>query len=302
MKTPRVFVSMPADQWLTPQENEVKWGVVSKIEKLGYTTEVFFDPRGKTSLSASKAWSAVVCEQVMRRCDGCVILGFPRWRFGQGNNQVALSTEYNHYEGALAYTLRLPLLTLVQEGVKGRGVFDRSFGGYIGTIPSNPSKSWLRTKEFQVPFKYWKDELAARRDIFLGYCSASSPVAKKVKAYLETDLQLRVLDWATDFDPARTILQQIEEASRRCGAGVFLFTKDDLLVKGGSKARAVPRDNVVFEAGFFSAQKGKERVLIALQSGAKMPADLGGDIYASLQDNGRIDSIKPVLRKFAAAL
>lgn len=293
---------MPADHWLTSQENEVKWAIVSKIEKLGYTAEVFFDPRGKTSVSASKAWSAVECEQVMQRCEGCVVLGFPRWRFGQGNHQFALPTDYNHYEGALAHTLRLPLLTLVQEGVERRVVFDSSFGGYVGSIPANPSISWLKTKDFQVPFKYWKNELDARRDIFLGYCSASSPVAKKVKNFLEKGLGLRVLDWATDFDPARTILQQIEDASRRCGAGIFLFTKDDVLAKASAKVRSVPRDNVVFEAGFFSAVKGKARVLIALQEGAKMPADLGGDIYASLQENGNIDSIKPVLRKFVGAL
>ena len=105
-----------------------------------------------------------------------------------------------------------------------------------------------------------------------------------------------------DFDPARSILQQIESASQRCSAGVFLFTKDDELVKVGSKSRSVPRDNVVFEAGYFAGTKEKSRVLIVLQDGAKMPADLGGDIYASLSDSGNIDSIKPVLRQFAEAL
>ena len=111
-----------------------------------------------------------------------------------------------------------------------------------------------------------------------------------------------VTDWATDFDPATSILHQIEEASKRCGAGIFLFTKDDALSDGNSKDRAVPRDNVVFEAGYFSALKGKSKVLIVRESGAKMPADLGGDIYASLEDKERIDPIKPVLYKFLEAL
>lgn len=45
-----------------------------------------------------------------------------------------------------------------------------------------------------------------------------------------------------------------------------------------------PRDKVILEAGYFAAAKGKERTLIIRQKGAKMPADLGGDIYAPLLD------------------
>ena len=48
--------------------------------------------------------------------------------------------------------------------------------------------------------------------------------------------------------------------------------------------------------------KGKPRVLIIRESGAKMPADLGGDIYASFADRSKIDTIVPVLRKFIGAL
>ncbi len=64
----------------------------------------------------------------------------------------------------------------------------------------------------------------------------------------------------------------------------------------------MPRDNVVFEAGYFSALKGKAKVLIVRESGAKMPADLGGDIYAALANKEHIEPIKPVLRKFMDTL
>ena len=63
----RIFVSMPADQWLDTQENDLKWSIVDKIEALGYTTEVFFDPRGgKPGLAASSAWSAIEADNVLR--------------------------------------------------------------------------------------------------------------------------------------------------------------------------------------------------------------------------------------------
>jgi hypothetical protein len=238
----------------------------------------------------------------MRRCEGCALLGFSRWRINSDTGQIHLPTEFNHYEGAVAYTLDLPLLVLVQSSVLRRVVFDPTYKGYVGVIPDKPTPKWLTTDGFQVPFKYWYEQLAFRRDVFLGYCSSSKPVAQVIQAFLTHDLGLSVLDWATDFDPATPILQQIEEASKRCGAGIFLFTKDDALPESNLKDRAVPRDNVVFEAGYFSALKGKSKVLIVRETGAKMPADLGGDIYASLENRENIEPIKPVLRKFSEAL
>ena len=302
MKTRRIFVSLPSDFWLTKQENETKWAIVSEVEALGYTTEIFTDPRGMTSIAASQAWSASECENVMRRCDGCVILGFPRWRLTNGNEPFWLPTDFNHYEGALAHTLAIPLLVFLQDGVQRRVVFDPSYKGYVGSIPNEPTVAWLGSNGFKVPFKYWQERLSARRDLFLGYCGAASETALAIKDFVTSTLGLSVLDWAIDFDPATSILQQIQEASRRTGGGLFLFTKDDLLSGKGGKGRAAPRDNVVFEAGYFSALKGKSRVLIVLEKGAKLPADLGGDIYASLDEKSNISPIEPTLRKFAASL
>lgn len=48
--------------------------------------------------------------------------------------------------------------------------------------------------------------------------------------------------------------------------------------------------------------KGKEHVLIVRQFGAKMPADLGGDIYASLENKENIEPVKAVMRKFVTGL
>lgn len=305
MKTKRIFVSLPANEWLTEQENKTKWAIVAAVEDLGYTTEVFVDPRGRSSLAASQAWSANACDQVMRRCDGCVLLGLPRWRINGDDGQILLPTEFNHYEGAVAHTLKLPLLVLVQASVFRRVVFDPNYKGYVGIIPEKPTPEWLTADAFQVPFRFWQEQLELRRDVFLGYCSSSATTARKIKKYLKAKkkgIGITVLDWRKDFDPATSILHQIEEASRRCGAGIFLFTKDDALSGGKAKDRAVPRDNVVFEAGYFSALKGKSRVLIVREDGAKMPADLGGDIYAPLEDKEDIEPIKPVLRKFVEAL
>jgi predicted nucleotide-binding protein with TIR-like domain len=297
----RIHISMPADRHLSPAQNALKWGVVERIERLGYSAEIFNDPTGRKSLAASMVWTADAVDEVVRRCQGTVIIGLPRWKFESPERTDLLPTEFSQYEGAVARTLGLPLLVLRQEDVRDRVVFDRSFGPFVGVIPREASPSWLDTDAFQVPFGYWRGRLEQRRDLFLGYSGASSAVATRLRKFLENEIQATVLDWKRDFKPGRSILQEIEEARSRCSAGIFLFTKDDKLAAGTIR-KAAPRDNVVLEAGYFISDKGKASVLIILEKGAKMPADLGGDIYASLENRKNLSPLKNTMRQFLATL
>jgi hypothetical protein len=266
-------------------------------------SEIFLDPRGTDSLAAELAWSAKRAEDIMRRCVGAAFIGMPRWSFDTPDSVVKLVSEFCQYEGAIARALQLPMLVLAQNDVLRRVVFDSSFGGQIAEMPPDFDRSWLDTRRFGTPFEIWQRQLARRRDVFIGYCSASTSTALEIKQRLVDD-GVTVLDWQTDFAPGRNILQQIDEAGARCGAGIFLFTKDDLAKDDGTirEDRAFPRDNVVFEAGYFIRAKGKDRVLIVREVGAKMPADLGGDIYAELEDRTQIDPIVDTLRRFTEAL
>jgi hypothetical protein len=54
--------------------------------------------------------------------------------------------------------------------------------------------------------------------------------------------------------------------------------------------------------GTFIGLKGKHNVLIVRESGSKMPADLGGDIYASLRDRNSIAPIERTLAAFMNAI
>ena len=300
--TRRIYVSMPADHWLPTNLNALKWGVVEEIEKLGYTPEIFTNPKGKPGLASAKTWSPLDADDIARRCAGAAILGMPRWRFqDEEGSPVLLPTEVNHYEGALAHTLGLPIFVLVQRDVLRRVVFAYNFGGYVAEFPPDAGVGWLHEQEFLVPFGYWKAQLEERRDIFLGYCSRSAATAADIKQYLQS-LGAHVLDWHTDFIPGRTIIDQIGQAAARSSGGIFLFTKDDDLANHGTADTSVPRDNVVFEAGYFSGLKGKRNVLIVRESGSKMPADLGGDIYASLPDKTDITPIKRALAGFIGAI
>ena len=300
--TRRIYVSLPADPWLPRNLNELKWGIVDEIEKLGYTPEIFTNPKGKPGLASPKAWNPRDADHIARRCVGAALLGMARWQFQDQDGQPALlPTEFNHYEGALARTLGLPTLVLVQRDVRRRVVFDMSYGGYVGEFAPDADLGWLHCDEFRVPFLYWKNLLDERRDVFLGYCSSSATTAAAIKRFL-LSMGAKVLDWQTDFIPGRTILDQIAEAAARSVGGIFLFTKDDDLVDHGQRETAVPRDNVVFEAGYFVGLKGKRNVLVIRETGSKMPADLGGDIYASLPDKSNIEPIERTIAAFMGAI
>lgn len=300
--TRRIFVSLPDDRWLTPTQNDLKWGIVERIESAGYLPEIFLDPTGRKSLAAGDPWSADRADKIIRRCYGAALIGLPRWTFNASDGPVRLPTEFSHYEGAVARTLALPLLILAQQNLLRRTVFEDTFGPFVGVFPEGVGRSWLDTPDFERAFGYWHTKLEQRRDVFLGYSGAATSTATEIRDYLEQDLGATVLDWQRDFRFARSILPEIEEARTRCGAGIFLFTKDDDLANPGPGREAAPRDNVVFEAGYFAASKGKDRVLIIRETGAKMPADLGGDIYASLDNRTNLDRLKQSVASFLADL
>ena len=78
-----------------------------------------------------------------------------------------------------------------------------------------------------------------------------------------------------------------------------MFTRDDPF-KGKGK-QAAPRDNVIFDAGFFIPSKGHQRVLVIREEGAEMPADLGRVIYEPLTERGDVPGLEERLRLFLEA-
>jgi hypothetical protein len=289
----RVFVSSSRDEWLDERRRQLKHGIIERIRQAGYEPQ-FFDVPGDGDLVSGKVWNLENVEEVMRRCVGVVVVGLARWAFVHEQRNVLLPSEYCHYEGSLARAYQLPILALVEGSAERRGIFI-PYGLWVLPIPLEADASWLGRDAVVKVFDNWKLELEKRRDVFLGYCGSSTGVARNLIRCLR-ELELSVLDWQADFAPGGSILAQIQEASARCSAGIFLFTRDDEF--DADEEIAAPRDNVVFEAGFFAHAKGKERVLIIREKGAKMPADLGGDIYASLEDRSNIEPLKPAIARF----
>jgi hypothetical protein len=234
----------------------------------------------------------------MRQCVGAVVFGFPRWAIPEASNQnqeKRILGEYNHYEGAVALTFGIPLLLLAEKGVEDRGIVWTGGGKVITYIPRDADEKWVNDVEFVKRFNAWLRELGTRKDVFLGYCSKSAGTAAQIQLRLEKH-GASVLNWAMDFRAGGSILSEIENARAACSCGVFLFSEDDPLE--GTSGCAAPRDNVVFEAGYFMSSKGPERCLIIRHGEAKMPADVGGNIYVHLAKNGDVGAIDGQLRDF----
>jgi predicted nucleotide-binding protein len=165
-----------------------------------------------------------------------------------------------------------------------RGILSQMGGSFVLQVPMQNVPEWLATDKLlrEPPFEKWVERVKARYDVFFGYCSKADELAQNIKRFLADESGLRVLDWATDFRPGRTIMEEIARATATCRCGLFLFTADDPL-EGSPTKTAIPRDNVLLEAGYFMSAHTARRMVVVREKGTKMPADLGGMIYLTIE-------------------
>jgi Predicted nucleotide-binding protein containing TIR-like domain len=291
----RIYLSAPADSNLSQAQLDVKKSIIRVIEQEGFEPQEFF----RSGIPKTMAWSFENVETVMSRCQGVAILAFARWLAASAKDEdsrqsIYLPSEYNHFEGALAFARRLPRLVITDERVRTAGITLLSEGPVI-FWPEGVGAVGTSEARFREQLDSWAHQIRSRPDVFLGYCGEARSTASELTLFIEREVGLRVQNYAMDFSAGPTIYEQIEAAARSCACGIFLFTKDDPLE--GTDG-AAPRDNVVFEAGYFFRANGRERVAVIREEGAKMPADLGGNVYIDLKDRGDIAPIHSQLRRF----
>lgn len=291
--TPRIYISAPIDRHLQPDQLDMKRAILLTIQSQGLEPQEF----GVSGLPKRDGWSFDAADNVLRRCHGAVILAFAQWTASGVTPTLVMPSEYNHFEGAVALTRYVSTLIIKDEIVAPRGIAYYGGGRFVVDIPTGSGTNWLQSPDFRSHFQDWVDSIVKKRhDVFFGYCGRATNVANAIIAYLRS-LDVAVRNWRIDFRPGGTILDEIDAASKSCIGGIFLFTRDDDLVSG-DKVNAAPRDNVLFEAGYFMHAMGPERTLIIREEGTKMPADIGGNIYLHLKDRNDTSTIESGLRKF----
>ena len=295
MQKPRVYVHAPLDQNLSPLRLAVKARILREIADAGFDLQEF----NVSGLPSGLNWTFESAAEVMSRCQGAVIIALPKYEFG---TNMLMPSEYAHFEGALALSLKLPILIVAEEGTRSAGITLLGGGQFINMIPQNDAlmtaasgKGYFDSDRFRKSIEAWINDVKSRSKIFFGYCSKAQSAADSIIKYLMKSLEVDVIDWAMDFGAGATIMEEISSGIRNSRCGLFLFSRDDQFE--GDAQHAAPRDNVIFEAGFCMATKGPKRTIVIREDGAKMPADLGGSIYIGLRDRSDISSIQEKLRQ-----
>jgi Predicted nucleotide-binding protein containing TIR-like domain len=235
----------------------------------------------------------------MRMCHGVVVFAFSQWQAERlnrkQNRKVLMPSEFNHMAAVQAQCAKRPLLVLREKALAERGAFRSGYLPHVVRVPASLNVDWLDSPEFRREFNKWIDEINCFQHVFLGYSSKATNLANAVYKFLAENLKVRVFDWH-DFRPGDTIWESIERAERLTTCGLFLFMADDRLAAGESHEFA-PRDNVVYEAGYFAGAKGRRRSLVIREEGAKVPSDLGGILYIPLRDRAHLSPIETPLRE-----
>lgn len=284
-----VKVSTGRPENLSKRQNAFLDALMMKLTEQGLETARESPPRDNIEKRYEK----------IRDVDGVIVIAFSQWSacrlHRKQDRQCLLPSEFAHISNTMAIAAEKPLLVIVEKDLDLRGTLREGYIPRPAKPPRSLTSEWLETDEFQADFKSWLVEVNRHRHVFLGYAAEAEPVAKSISFFL-TGLGVDVLDWH-QFRTSGFILQRIEEAARATSCGIFLFTASDQLTRETGSHKA-PRDNVIFELGYFSGQKGKERTLVIVEDETKVPTDLGGYIHVSLAQDRKISSIETRLAEF----
>lgn len=120
-----------------------------------------------------------------------------------------------------------------------------------------------------------------RPRVFFISSSESLPVAKAIRHGLNyTDADSLIWSDEDMFPPGSYPLEVLEREVDQADFGVAIAHTDDI-VQSRRQTSAAPRDNVIFELGFFMSRLGRDRTLLLvpqMSADLKLPSDFKGMI------------------------
>jgi len=241
----------------------------------------------------------------IRASQGVLIYACSQWRAERLHRKtkktaIITPTEFCHIQSTMAVAARKPLLVLREKVLEERGVLRSGHLPHVLRMPGKLDIGWLDGDDFNSVFDRWADEVESSRHVFLGYSSQATDTANKLYKFMTESLKLRVFDWH-QFRPGDTIWDSIERAERSTSCGIFLFMADDKVISKTGNQFA-PRDNVVYEAGYFAGAKGRQNALIIREDGAKILSDLSGLLYLPLRDRNDISPLQTQLSDYLSRM
>jgi hypothetical protein len=121
---------------------------------------------GRNTFSADAPLKAVTT--LLDRCAGTVVIALERSYFASGSEKrggpketaladVRLPTPWNQIEAAMAYARGLPLMVVVEAGLKSEGLLERGYDWYVQSV--KPEAAALNTNEFSGVLASWKQKM-----------------------------------------------------------------------------------------------------------------------------------------------
>ena len=163
MSERQVFVSVGGTA-NDSQENFVR-AVEDRLRAEGLTPKTV----GRTHFSADAPLKAIT--GLMGTCVGAVVIALERTSFPDGLEtrggpkekrlkDIKLATPWNHIEASMAYSRELPLLVIVEDGLKTEGLLEQGYDWYVQSVRTEATA--LSTNEFNGVLASWKSKLKDR--------------------------------------------------------------------------------------------------------------------------------------------
>lgn len=151
--------------------NETQERFVSELERRLRAEGLIPHTVGRNTFSSDAPLKTV--EELMSRCDGTIVLALERTFLAKGTEKrggdkereleaVSFATPWNQIEAAMSYANGLPLLVIVEEGLKAEGLLEPGYDWYVQTVPLTTQS--LTTPEFNGVLASWKEKLVKKRD------------------------------------------------------------------------------------------------------------------------------------------
>jgi hypothetical protein len=160
MEQPKIFISVGGTA-TTQQEEFVK-----SIENRLRSENIIPNTVGRNKFSADSPLKTV--KDLMDECSGILVIALERTYFEKGiekrggENESNLSitkfaTCWNQIESAMAYVKGLPILVILEDGVRGEGLLEKGYDWYVMTM--KPNSNSLATDEFNGVLSSWKNKV-----------------------------------------------------------------------------------------------------------------------------------------------
>ena len=127
--------------------------------------------------------------------------------------------------------------------------------------------------------------------VFIGSSKESLTPAREIQSLLSHD-DVIPRPWTDGFRPSATTIENLEREMHTADFAILVLAADDL-VESRAVKQAAPRDNVVWEHGFFVGGIGRERVFIVKPRSLdlKLPSDWAGITLLDYNPDGTPDDL-----------